>query len=259
MDSSRSARSPLDPTALQAAAGPSWTVQLHAEAGSTNVLAATDPVPDLVVVADHQQAGRGRLDRDWVTPPGAALTFSAVVDPGMDLEWWPLVPLVTGYAVSRALGGYAAVKWPNDVLVDGLKVCGILVERVTGPSSGQPPVAVIGVGINVDQTAAELPVPTATSLTLAGHPVDRTALFGDVLASLRASLRHAAAHPDLFLNQYRDRSATLGQDVRVDLPDDRTVEGRVVDVDDHGRLLLRTAGETLTLSAGDVVHLRPAG
>jgi BirA family transcriptional regulator, biotin operon repressor / biotin---[acetyl-CoA-carboxylase] ligase len=118
---------------------------------------------------------------------------------------------------------------------------------------------VIGIGINVDQTADELPVPTATSLALAGHPVDRTALFGDVLASLRAALRHFAGHPDLFLNQYRDRSATLGQEVRVDLPAGHSVEGRVVDFDDHGRLLLRTAAETMTLSAGDVVHLRPSG
>jgi BirA family transcriptional regulator, biotin operon repressor / biotin---[acetyl-CoA-carboxylase] ligase len=255
MASSRSARSPLDEAALQAVAGPPWTVRLHTEAGSTNALAAAEPVLDLVVVADHQQAGRGRLDRDWVTPRGAALTFSAVVDPGVDLEWWPVVPLVTGYAVARALGGYAQVKWPNDVLVDGEKVCGILVERV----SAQPPVAVIGIGINVDQTADELPVPTATSLHLAGHPVDRTALFGDVLASLRAALRHFAGHPDLFLNQYRDRSATLGQEVRVDLPAGHSVEGRVVDFDDHGRLLLRTAAETMTLSAGDVVHLRPSG
>jgi BirA family biotin operon repressor/biotin-[acetyl-CoA-carboxylase] ligase len=255
MDSSRTARSQLDEAALQAVAGPQWTVRLHAAAGSTNALAAAEPVSGLVVVADHQQAGRGRLDREWVTPPGAALTFSAVLDPGVDLEWWPVVPLVTGYAVARAVGGFATVKWPNDVLVDGLKFCGILVERV----AATPPLAVIGIGINVDQTEAELPVPTATSLTLAGHPVDRTTLFGDGVASLRASLRHFAGHPDLFMNQYRDRSATLGQDVRVDLPGDRTVEGRVVDFDDHGRLLLQADGETLTLSAGDVVHLRPSG
>jgi BirA family biotin operon repressor/biotin-[acetyl-CoA-carboxylase] ligase len=255
MDSLRSARSPLDEAALQAVAGPRWTVRLHAEAGSTNVLAAAEPVADLVVVADHQQAGRGRLDREWVTPPGAALTFSVVLDPGVDLEWWPVVPLVTGYAVARAVGGFATVKWPNDVLIDGQKVGGILVERV----AGRPPLAVIGIGINVDQAAGELPVPTATSLTLAGHQVDRTALFGDVLGSLRAALGHFAGHPDLFMNQYRDRSATLGQDVRVDLPGDRNVEGRVVDVDDHGRLLLQAGSETLTLSAGDVVHLRPSG
>jgi BirA family biotin operon repressor/biotin-[acetyl-CoA-carboxylase] ligase len=252
MDTPRSARSPLDEAALQAVAGPQWKVRLHAEAGSTNALAVAEPESNLVVVADHQQAGRGRLDREWVTPPGAALTFSAVLDPVVDTEWWPVLPLVTGYAVARALGGYATLKWPNDVMIEGRKVCGILVERV----ATRPPMVVIGIGINVDQTEDELPVPTATSLTHAGHAVDRTALFGDVLASLRASLGHFARHPDLFMNQYRDRSATLGHDVRVDLPGDRTVEGRAVDFDDHGRLRLQTDDEVLTLSAGDVVHVR---
>jgi len=246
-------RAPLDLARLQEAAGPPWEVRLHAEAGSTNALAGADPVAHRVVVADHQQAGRGRLDRAWVTPAGAALTFSAVLDPEVDTEWWPVVPLVAGYAVARALGGHAALKWPNDVLVEDHKVAGILVERV----HTDPPLVVIGIGINVDQTADELPVPTATSLALSGHPTDRTALFGDVLAHLRAFLGVFATSPGSFMEHYRGRSATLGQDVRVDLPGERSVTGRVVDLDDHGRLVLDTGDGTLTLSAGDVVHLRP--
>ena len=253
MDSSRSARSPLDQVALQEVAGPQWQVRLYAEAGSTNALAAADPMRHRVVVADHQQAGRGRLDREWVTPPGAALTFSAVFDPVVDAEWWPLLPLVAGYAVARALGGFATLKWPNDVLIGDHKVCGILVERV----NTRPPMAVIGIGINVDQTADELPVPTATSLALAGHPVDRTALFGDVVQSLRLWLGVFAGSPNTFMNQYRGRSATLDRDVRVSLPGDRVVEGRVANLDQHGRLVLDTGDGALTLSAGDVVHLRP--
>jgi BirA family biotin operon repressor/biotin-[acetyl-CoA-carboxylase] ligase len=254
MDSSRSARSPLDQAALQEVAGPQWQVRLYAEAGSTNELAAADPVRHRVVVADHQQAGRGRLDRAWVTPPGAALTFSAVFDPVVDTEWWPLLPLVAGYAVARALGGFARLKWPNDVLIGDHKVCGILVERV----NTRPPMAVIGIGINVDQTADELPVPTATSLSLAGHPVDRTVLFGEVVQSLRLWLGVFAGSPNTFMNQYRGRSATLDRDVRVALPGDRAVEGRVVELDQHGRLVLATADGPVSLSAGDVVHLRPA-
>lgn len=254
MDSPRSARSPLDQAALQEVAGPQWQVRLYAEAGSTNGLAAADPARHRVVVADHQQAGRGRLDREWVTPPGAALTFSAVFDPVVDTEWWPLLPLVAGYAVARALGDHATLKWPNDVLIGDHKVCGILVERV----HTRPPMVVIGIGINVDQTADELPVPTATSLALAGHPVDRTVLFGDVVHSLRAWLGTFAGSPNTFMNQYRGRSATLDRQVQVALPGDRTVEGRVVDLDQHGRLVLETAAGPLALSAGDVVHLRPA-
>jgi len=246
---------------LQEAAGPAWRVTLHVEAGSTNALASVEPAAQHVVVADHQQAGRGRLDRAWVTPPGAALTFSAVCDPGVDTAWWPVVPLVAGYAVARAIGEVATLKWPNDVLVAGpssgsghrRKVCGILVERL----NTQPPLAVIGIGINVDQTDAELPVPTATSLALAGRPVDRTELFGDVLRHLRESLDTFAASPAGFVDHYRARSATLGERVRVDLPGDRSITGRVVDVDAHGGLVVDTDDGTLTLSAGDVVHLRP--
>jgi BirA family biotin operon repressor/biotin-[acetyl-CoA-carboxylase] ligase len=254
MDSAPSARSPLDQAALQAVAGPQWHVRLYAEAGSTNELAAADAMRHRVVVADHQQAGRGRLDRQWVTPPGAALTFSAVFDPVVDTEWWPVVPLVAGYAVARALGGTARLKWPNDVLIDDRKVCGILVERL----HTRPPMVVIGIGINVDQAADELPVPTATSLALAGRPVDRTVLFGDVMRHLRAWLGRFAQHPGTFMDHYRGLSATLDRDVRVELPGDRTVEGRVSDFDVHGQMLLETADGLLTLSAGDVVHVRPS-
>ena len=262
MDSTPSARSPLEQAALQEVAGPQWQVRLYAEAGSTNAVAAADPARHRVVVADHQQAGRGRLDREWVTPPGAALTFSAVFDPVVDTEWWPVLPLVAGYAVARALGSFATLKWPNDVMIgdpstgsgEPRKVCGILVERV----HTRPPMVVIGIGINVDQTDDELPVPTATSLALAGHPVDRTVLFGDVVRHLRLCLGRFAGSPKTFMNQYRGRSATLDQDVRVALPGDRVVEGRAADFDPHGRLVLDTADGTLTLSAGDVMHLRPA-
>ncbi len=253
MDSAPTARSPLDEDALQAAAGPQWTVRLHATADSTNALAAAEPRPHLVVVADHQQAGRGRLDREWVTPPGAALTLSAVWDPVVDTEWWPVLPLVSGYAVARALGDFASLKWPNDVMVDDLKVCGILVERV----GARPPLVVVGIGINVDQTAEELPVPTATSLALSGHPTDRTTLCGDVLRHLGDALGGFASSPASFMERYRERSATLGRRVRVDLPGEHTVTGLVTDLDARGRLVLDTGEGMLTLSAGDVVHLRP--
>jgi BirA family biotin operon repressor/biotin-[acetyl-CoA-carboxylase] ligase len=250
-----SPRAPLDQVALQAVAGPQWQVRLYGEAGSTNALAAADPVRHRIVVADHQQAGRGRLDREWVTPPGAALTMSAVFDPVVDPEWWPVLPLVAGYAVASALGDFARLKWPNDVMIGEQKVCGILVERV----NTRPPMVVIGIGINVDQTVDELPVPTATSLALAGHTVDRTELFGHVARHLRTWLGRFAQHPQTFVDQYRGRSDTLDRDVRVDLPGDRVVEGRAADIDQHGQLVLETDDGTLTLSAGDVVHLRPAG
>jgi len=235
-------------------------VRLHPAAESTNALAAAAPERGLVVVADHQTAGRGRLGREWVTPAGAALTLSAVVDPVLDDEWWPLVPLVAGYAVARAVGG--SLKWPNDVLVSdpaGLgppgKVCGILVERVM-PSDGRA-LAVIGIGINVDQAAEELPAHEATSLVLAARAVDRTQLFGHVLHALRQSLEALAAGPAAYVGHLRRRCVTLGRDVRADLPDGSVLQGRAVDLDDHGRLLVETGEGTVAVAAGDVVHVRP--
>ena len=125
------------------------------------------------MLAEHQTAGRGRLDRSWVTPPRSALTFSVLLRPTVPAAAWPWLPLLTGHAVSTALrtaGFDASVKWPNDVLlpVDGedRKVAGILVERVETPTG---PAAVVGIGINVGMTADELPVPEATSLALAGE------------------------------------------------------------------------------------------
>jgi BirA family biotin operon repressor/biotin-[acetyl-CoA-carboxylase] ligase len=263
-------RTPLDLTALQTAAGPPWNVRLYEEAESTNAVAAEAPERNLVVVAGHQTAGRGRLGREWVTPAGAALTLSAVVDPVVDDEWWPLVPLVAGYAVARVVGG--SLKWPNDVLLGQQKVCGVLLERVRVLAhGGEKPLAVVGIGINVDQTEDELPVPTATSLALSGVLVDRTELFGQVLRSLRRQLGLMTSSPDAFVGSYRALCDTLDRDVRVDLPDGSVLEGRATDIDAHGRLVVsplthqgfdegpavpgRVAG--VAVAAGDVVHVRP--
>lgn len=252
-----SPRSPLEQERLQAAAGPDWVVQLHAEAGSTNALAAASPSRSLVVVADHQTAGRGRLDRSWEVPRGAGLIFSAVVDPVVEAQWWPVIPLAAGVAVAKALqphvGVWPLLKWPNDVLIAGEKACGILVERL----DTRPPYAVIGIGINVDQARDELPVPTATSLALAGATVDRTALLGEVLYSLRAQLVSLARSPHAVMGTYRGLSATLDRDVRVDLPGGTAISGRVTNIDEHGQLVLDTGEGRRLVAAGDVVHVRP--
>jgi BirA family biotin operon repressor/biotin-[acetyl-CoA-carboxylase] ligase len=259
-------RAPLDLDRLRSAAGPRWQVQLHVAAESTNALAAAAPERGLVVVADHQTAGRGRLGRAWVTPAGAALTFSAVVDPVVDDQWWPLVPLVAGYAVARTVGG--VLKWPNDVLLGGRKVCGILVERVHMRASGTDlPLAVVGIGINVDQTEEELPVPTATSLRLEAGPTDRCELFGRLLRELRGQLGRLAVSPQAWVGSYRTLCTTLEHEVRVELPDGSVLEGRATDIDEQGRLVVSPAASGpvgpgvvagVAVAAGDVVHVRPA-
>lgn len=244
-------------------AGPAWQVRLLPTAESTNVVAAADPVAGTVVVADHQTAGRGRLDRTWETPPGSALTFSAVVDPGLPDPDWPLLPLAVAIAVSdgvrRATGLEAKLKWPNDVLLgdpvgegpaDG-KVAGILLERVQGADG--TPLAVVGIGVNVGMTEAQLPVPTATSLALAGARVDRTAVFGEIVHALAMEVAALAEGREWLLDRYRTACTTIGHEVRVDLPNGNAITGVAEEIDDHGRLVV--AGRAI--GAGDVVHVRP--
>lgn len=192
----------------------------------------------LVVVAEHQQAGRGRLDRAWHTPPRAALTFSMLVDPAVPVAQWPLLPLLAGFVVETVLAeriSGASLKWPNDVLATGTdgvdrKLCGILAERVEGP---QGPLAVVGIGLNVSQTPDELPGEGATSLLaqlreelaaegasdaeVLGARVDRTELLVQLLATFEA-LRGLLAQPDDLLAGYRSVCSTLGQQVDVHLP-----------------------------------------
>jgi BirA family biotin operon repressor/biotin-[acetyl-CoA-carboxylase] ligase len=256
-----SPRSPLEIDALVAAAGDGWSVRLLPTAESTNAVAAADPEPDTLVVADHQTAGRGRLDRSWETPAGSALTFTAVVDPELADHDWPLLPLAVALAAAdgvRAASGLpVAVKWPNDLLVptaDGGqgKVAGILLERVTG-REGRP-LALIGIGINVALGADELPVPTASSLSIAGSSVDRTTVFAAVVPALATILDALRADPGAVLERYRSECDTVGRQVTVHLPDGETLTGTATGLDRSGRLVV----DGRAIGAGDVVHVRPA-
>ena len=255
-----SARPPLDGERL-AGAGPDLTVEVVAAAASTNALVADrareGAGEGLAVVAEHQTAGRGRLDRTWETPPRAALTFSLLLRPVVPAAQWPWLPLLTGYAVGGALrdaGFDAGVKWPNDVLIGDLKVAGILVERVDTPTG---PAAVLGVGINVSTTQDELPVPTATSLALAsGEAPDRTDLLLAVLRRLRQEYAAWAAGSGDLRAAYTRACVTVGRDVRVDLPGGDTLTGRATGIDAGGRLTVRAATGERAVGAGDVVHVR---
>jgi BirA family biotin operon repressor/biotin-[acetyl-CoA-carboxylase] ligase len=267
-------RPPLDQEALGAALVRSaslWTdVEVLPSAPSTNAVLADrcrigTAAAGAVLVADHQTAGRGRLDRRWVTPAGSALTFSVLLDPGrVPVARWPWLPLLTGIAVSegvrRVAGVEAVLKWPNDVLVGDRKLAGILLERV---ETGQGALAVVGVGVNVSLTAEELPVPTATSLLAEGATTtDRTVVLRELLRSLEALFvqwRADGGDPTLGLQtSYVRRCGTLGRDVRVDLPTGEQIVGTAAGIDAEGRLEVRTADGPRTLGAGDVVHVHPA-
>ena len=211
----------------------------------------------LVLVAEHQSAGRGRMGREWVAPARSSLTASFLLVPGdVPAERWPWLPLLTGIAaasaVRRVTGVEVDLKWPNDVLAGGQKLGGILLERV---DHGGAAAAVVGIGINCTQSADELPVPEATSLAIAtGGPVDRSALLGAMVEELAARYDEWRQGADL-RPAYLERCATPGQDVRVAVPGGEVV-GRAVDVDEGGRLVVRTDAGEERLGAGDVVHVR---
>ena len=243
-----------------------WRVETVEETGSTNADVAArfhaGEEAGLVLVAEHQTAGRGRLGRSWDSPPGASLVLSALLAPDAAPERWPWLPLTTGMAVAKTLGRVAGVtadlKWPNDVLIEGLKVCGILVERVevsTGSTDGRRAAAVVGIGINVSQTREELPVPGATSLALAsGSPADRDELLTALLLELQQDLEVWESGGEV-RQRYLSQCVTIGQQVNVAVPGGE-VRGEAVDIDEGGRLVVHTADGEQHLGAGDVVHVR---
>lgn len=225
----------------------------------------------VVAVADHQTAGRGRLGRTWEAPPGSNLLVSVLLRPdlpdGSRHLASAVVALAAMDAASEVTGLSLGVKWPNDLLgPDGRKVAGVLAEADLGKTGGQllAPI-VVGIGINVRWPGAGDVLPAdlagrATSLEqLRGAPVSRRLLLDGLLnaleprvASLETVEGRSAQAADL-----RRRCTTLGAQVRVELAD-RTVEGTAEDVTDQGQLVVVTADGPLTVSAGDVVHLRPS-
>jgi BirA family biotin operon repressor/biotin-[acetyl-CoA-carboxylase] ligase len=236
-------------------------VEVTEASPSTNALVAdrarAGEDEGLVVITEHQTAGRGRLGRVWETPARSSLTFSVLLRPDAPSQDWPWLPLLTGYAVQAALADRLpeiALKWPNDVLVEERKVAGILVERVDTP---QGPAAVVGIGINVSQTLDELPVALATSVELeTGEPVDRTDLCGQVLGSLHG-LQGLLLDTKALRTAYADVCSTLGRAVDVHLPGGEVRRGEALDIDAGGALVVSSADGTFTVGAGDVIHVRP--
>lgn len=247
---------------------PQPDIEWTEKSGSTNddLVAAVEEggvSPFSIVGTDFQQAGRGRLDRTWTTPPRTCLTFSVAVPiPASvaveDLGW---IPLITGRAVVdavRAAGVPAQLKWPNDVLVDDRKLVGILARIVIG-ADGQKTV-VIGIGINVHLDADQLPVETATSLRVEGCSISREELLAAVVSRLRTQLDDAfgrtAIGTEEFCSDMAEATTTIGRDVRVELPGRSPFTARAVGLDRHGGLVIDGPDGTQTVTAGDVVHAR---
>jgi BirA family biotin operon repressor/biotin-[acetyl-CoA-carboxylase] ligase len=258
-------RPPLPATALaRDLGGGLWReVRVVAEVPSTNAVVAAEAragaAEGLVVVAERQTAGRGRLGRTWETPTRAGLTFSMLLRPSAPPAVWSLASLFVATAVVEAVRGVAhvdaTVKWPNDVLTpSGGKVAGLLAEAADGA-------LVVGVGLNVSTRRDELPVATATSLAVEGaRSLDRAVLLKEILRAVERRYRTwigANGAPEAVLPPYREICETIGRHVRLELPGGAAVTGTVTGVDDAGRVVVRDyAGLERPWAAGDVVHLR---
>lgn len=267
---------------LQTPDGPWREIEVVAETGSTNAdlvaRARAGEASGLVLTTDHQNSGRGRLARTWTAPPRSSIAVSVLLRPdGVPANRLGWLGIGAGVALARTLtkrfGLPARLKWPNDVLVppepvantqDWRKIAGILAEAIPATASA-PPAVVIGTGLNVSLTEDELPVPTATSMLLAGAAsVDRSVVLTAYLRELAATVQtllDASGDPRSsgLGAAYRELCDTLGRRVEVHLPSGAVHRGTAHEVDDDGALVVTSDdGGSATFSAGDVVHLRPA-
>jgi BirA family transcriptional regulator, biotin operon repressor / biotin---[acetyl-CoA-carboxylase] ligase len=294
-------RPPLDAGALRRAVirpGGLWqAIEVTAATGSTNadlLAQAMAGAPEgVVLAAEEQAAGRGRMGRTWVSPPRAALTFSLLVRPQTvppaRRGWLPLLAGVAVAAAVRSVAGVQAeLKWPNDVLAGPAKLGGILAEAVGDA-------VVVGIGLNVSTEPAELPPPgpgalPATSLRILGsaggvlgaavqhretpdrqppdretpdrETPDRETLLAEILAGFEhryQAWRQAGGDPERcgLRAEYTRLCGTIGRRVRVERPAGQLLSGSAAGVDPDGRLLVRvSSGPEVAVAAGDVVHVR---
>ena len=239
-----------------------------AETGSTNqdllALAASDQHPEFfTLITEFQTAGRGRLDRKWQAAPGSSVMASVLVRPSFKDDsaiWW--LSLMMAEAIKSALaevGIESKIKWPNDVLVKGQKISGILAEANSDLSA-----VVVGFGINVNQSAQELPTGSATSLLVDGATnLDRDSLLAQTLSSCQQLyLDFVEGGGDAVSSGLRPKiiesSATIGELVEVSFPDGSSAVGEAIGIDEGGRMQVFSSTKTLTVSAGDFLHLRTA-
>lgn len=283
-------RVPLDAAVLSGAlvhpAGPFASIQVLADTGSTNTdladrsRASQYDLADLTVLsADHQSTGHGRLGRGWTAPACSSLAVSVYFAPGKPVNFspagYPWLSMLCALALTEALvevGGIdAAIKWPNDVISGGAKISGLLALLLPGDGA---PAVIVGAGVNVSLSEAELPVATATSVLLrGGTELNRTALLTGYLQRLGAlygGFRSVQGNPELpftlngepeagLRTRVAAAMATLGERVRAELPGETSLVGEAIGLGSDGSLLLRTSdGREHSVLAADVIHLRRA-
>mgnify|MGYP002719104758 FL=1 len=276
---------PLDIERIRTALADDFAVIDYVEqTGSTNtdLMQAENVADGTVLLANEQVSGKGRLGRTWVSPAGSQLILSVLILPET-LEYLGTLPLASGLAVTDTVEG-SVLKWPNDVHIDGNKLCGILAEAgPVGAAFKSAPKTefnkaefnkaevnkaevapnteagatlsarvVVGMGLNVTLTREQLPIEKATSLALEGRDTDRTELAIALLKNLRRRITQWENQDPQLMADYRKVCSSIGQEVRLEAPTGDVV-GVVESIADDGRI--NVGGEYY--SAGDVTHLRP--
>jgi len=248
-------REALNESAMNATLiGSYWRVSVFQSVTSTQIeLIGKDNLQHGdVYVSEFQSAGRGRLDRTFEAIESSALLFSIYLEPKRNKTEWSLIPLLAGLSLVNALKNLdkkviTSLKWPNDLLIGDKKLAGILVEATDNG-------VVIGIGLNVEMSKSELPVPTATSLTLENFAeLNRNVILPKVLNNLALIIELWESGSNIAIEQYRQVSSTLGQEVQVHLPTGEILKSRAMDVNELGELQLASGAR---VNVGDVIHLR---
>ena len=248
-------RAPLDRTIIASQLSPYWRVSVVDLTNSTQIdladLAnAGLATKGVVIAAEFQSGGRGRLDRNFDAPAGSALLFSFYITPKRSRSDWGflshLAALCMSEIISNNLNIAVSLKWPNDILIADKKVCG-LISQATADG------IIIGIGLNVGMSLAELPVATATSLAIAeSDQLDRNQILIQFLE--RFSLRFLDWDTGRdFIDEYSKVSATLGCDVQIEVAGRENRIGFAQSITASGALILADGFE---VNVGDVVHLR---
>lgn len=247
----------LDATLINALSVPYWRVSVVDLTGSTQndlkeLLKNKNIKVGEVIVTQYQSAGRGRFDRSFDAPNESALLFSFFINPRRSNLDWGWIPLIAGYSVLDALKKIDAsceikIKWPNDLLVAEKKIAGLLCEVF-------PEGIIVGIGLNVSMKSDQLPVSSATSLSLENFSeLNRNILLAAILNNFKERLDLWDQGDDSIQALYCSASATLGKKVRIQYPDGRNVESIATGISVGGELIISDGAH---VHAGDVIHLR---
>jgi len=254
----------LEEEDLKSLLGDDYNLIYLSETDSTNdysmTLVSKGILKDTIVVADAQSRGKGRLGRVWLSPPGKNIYMSVIVRPELHPKDSTLITLLSAvcsaHAIRNIIGLDALIKWPNDIIVNSKKIGGILLELRSEPDRIAQ--AVIGIGINVNSEAEDFPPelsPIATSVFIeTGRLYKRTPIIVEIARGLKKYL--SDFEPKTLLDEWRALSCTLGKEVLVSTPKE-TLRGWAEDIDETGRLLLRTEdGSIIPIHSGDLSLLR---